>query len=63
MKRSRKDEGAGKIHEVKGAAKEKLGALTNNPDLEAEGAAEKVAGGVQRGVQRKIGQMTKILGQ
>ena len=37
MKPSSKDEVAGKIHGVKGAVKEKVGKLTNNPDLEAEG--------------------------
>ncbi len=49
MKPSGKDlEVAGKIHEVKGAVKEKVGKLTNNPDLEAEGKVEKVAGRVQK---------------
>lgn len=59
MKPSSKDEVAGKIHEVKGAAKEKMGKLTGNRDLEAEGAVEKVAGRVQK----KIGQVKKVLGQ
>jgi uncharacterized protein YjbJ (UPF0337 family) len=58
MKPGTKDEVAGKIHEVKGAVKEKLGKLTNNPDLEAEGQVEKVAGKVQR----KIGEVEKVLG-
>ena len=49
---------AGKIHEVKGAVKEKVGRLTNNPDLEVEGKAEKVGGKVQE----KIGQVRKVLG-
>jgi uncharacterized protein YjbJ (UPF0337 family) len=44
MKSSRRDEVAGKIHEVKGAVKETVGILTDNPDLEAESTAEKVAG-------------------
>jgi uncharacterized protein YjbJ (UPF0337 family) len=39
---------AGKIHEVKGAVKEKVGKLTNTPHLEAEGTVEKVAGKVQK---------------
>ena len=59
MKSSSKEEVAGKIHEVKGAAKEKVGKLTNTPDLEAEGTVEKVAGSVQK----KIGQVKKVLGQ
>jgi len=54
-----KDEVAGKIHEVKGAVKEKVGKLTNDPDLEAEGTAEKVAGIVQK----KIGQVKKVFGR
>jgi uncharacterized protein YjbJ (UPF0337 family) len=59
MKPSSKDEVAGEIHRVKGAVKEKVGKVTNNPDLEAEGKVEKVAGRVQK----KIGQVKKVLGQ
>jgi len=59
MKPSSKDAVAGKIHEVKGTVKEKVGKLTKNPDLEAEGTVEKVAGRVQK----KIGQVKKVLGQ
>ena len=58
MKPSGKDEVAGKIHEVKGTVKEKVGKLTNDPDLEADGKVEKVAGRVQK----KIGQVKKVLG-
>jgi uncharacterized protein YjbJ (UPF0337 family) len=43
---------------VKGAVKEKVGKLTHNPDLEAEGTVEKVVGKVQK----KIGQVKKVLG-
>ena len=59
MKSGAKDEVAGKIHEVKGAIKEKVGKLTNDPDLEAEGAVEKVAGKVQH----KVGQVKKVFGK
>jgi uncharacterized protein YjbJ (UPF0337 family) len=59
MKPSSKDKVAGKIHEVKGAVKEKVGKLTNNPDLEAEGKVEKMAGKVRK----KIGQVKKVFGQ
>ena len=59
MKPSSKDEVAGKIHEVKGAVKEKVGKLTKDPDLETDGKVEKVAGSVQK----KIGQVKKVLGQ
>jgi uncharacterized protein YjbJ (UPF0337 family) len=57
MKPSTKDEVAGKVHEVKGTVKEKVGKLTNNPNLEAEGKVEKVSGKVQK----KIGQVKKVL--
>lgn len=59
MKPSSKDEVAGKLHEVKGAVKEKVGKLTDDPDLEAEGTVERVAGKVQK----KIGQVKKVLGR
>jgi hypothetical protein len=44
MKPGTKDEIAGKIHEVKGKIEEKVGQLTNDPDLEGEGIGEKIAG-------------------
>jgi uncharacterized protein YjbJ (UPF0337 family) len=47
---------AGKIHEVKGSIKEKVGQLTNDPDFEGEGIGESVAGKVQK----KIGQLEKV---
>ena len=59
MKPSSKDEVAGKIHEVKGAVKQKVGKLTKNPDLEAEGIVEKLTGRIRK----KIGQVKKVLGQ
>ena len=58
MKSGTRDQVAGKIHEAKGAVKEKVGKLINDPDLEAEGTLEKVAGKVQH----KIGQVKKVLG-
>ena len=33
MKNSTKDQSAGKLHETKGKLKEKLGKVTNDPDL------------------------------
>ena len=57
MKPGTKDEIAGKIHEVKGKIKEKVGQLTNNPDLEGEGIGEKIGGKVQK----KIGQLEKTV--
>jgi len=57
MKPSTKDQIQGKLHEIKGKAKEKAGRLTNNPDLAADGQAEKITGVVQK----KIGQIEKVL--
>ena len=59
MKPSTENEIAGKVHEVKGKIKEKVGQLTNDPDLEGEGIGEKIAGKVQK----KIGQVEKVLGK
>jgi uncharacterized protein YjbJ (UPF0337 family) len=50
MKESTKDKAEGTAHEVKGAVKEKIGHVTNSPDLEAEGAGEKAGGKVQKKV-------------
>jgi len=56
MKQSGTDRIEGKFHEVKGAVKEKVGQVTDNPNLEAEGQAEKLGGKVQK----KIGQVEKV---
>lgn len=58
MKSSTKDRMEGKFHKVKGKIKEVAGELSDNPELEAEGAGEKMAGTVQE----KIGQAKKVLG-
>ena len=57
MKPSTENEIAGKVHEVKGTIKEKVGQLTNDPDLEGEGIGEKIAGKVQK----KISQLEKVI--
>jgi uncharacterized protein YjbJ (UPF0337 family) len=57
MKPSTKDQIKGKLHEMKGKAKEKVGQVTNNPNLADEGQAERIAGVVQK----KIGQIEKVL--
>jgi uncharacterized protein YjbJ (UPF0337 family) len=57
MKPSTKDQITGKLHEMKGKAKEKAGQVTNNPDLAAEGQVEKFAGKIQK----KVGQIEKVL--
>jgi uncharacterized protein YjbJ (UPF0337 family) len=59
MKPSTENEIAARVHEVKGKIKEKVGQLTNDPDLEAEGIGERIGGKVQK----KIGQVKKILGK
>ena len=56
MKPSTKDQLEGKLHELKGTFKEKAGQLTNDPNLEAEGQSENLAGKVQK----KAGQIKKV---
>jgi len=58
MKSSMKDKVKGAFHEAKGAVKAMAGEVTDNPKLEAQGKAEKIAGKVQG----KIGQVKKVLG-
>jgi uncharacterized protein YjbJ (UPF0337 family) len=58
MKPSTDDRATGKIHEVKGAIRQKAGELTKNPDLEADGIAEKNAGKVQN----VVGKIEKAVG-
>jgi len=57
MKPSTKDRIEGKLHELKGKVKQTAGRVTNNPNLEAEGQAEKVGGKIQK----KVGQIEKVL--
>ena len=52
MKSSTKDQVRGKLHEIKGAVKQKAGQLTNNRDLAAEGRNESLAGTVQKNVSQ-----------
>jgi uncharacterized protein YjbJ (UPF0337 family) len=47
MKPGTDDKTTGKLHEVKGAIRQKAGELTSNPNLAADGRAEKNAGKVQ----------------
>jgi uncharacterized protein YjbJ (UPF0337 family) len=57
MSEGTKDEVKGKFHEAKGTVKERVGRATNDPDLEDEGTAEKVAGKIQK----KVGQVEKVI--
>ena len=59
MKSSTKDQAEGTFNEVMGKVKEIAGKLSDNPELEGEGAGENIAGKVQK----KIGQIEKILGK
>lgn len=59
MKPSTDDKTTGKLHEVKGTIKQTIGELTKNPDLEADGRAEKDAGKVQNWV----GKVEKAVGK
>jgi uncharacterized protein YjbJ (UPF0337 family) len=57
MKPSTENEIAGRVHEVKGEIKEKIGQLANDPKLEAEGVGEYIVGTVQK----KTGQVEKVI--
>jgi uncharacterized protein YjbJ (UPF0337 family) len=59
MKSSTKDQAAGKLHELKGKVKEIAGKAVGNPDLEDEGTAERISGKVQK----KVGEVEKVLGK
>jgi uncharacterized protein YjbJ (UPF0337 family) len=59
MKSSTQDQTEGMFHKVKGNVKEVAGELSDNPKLEAEGTAEKIAGKVQE----KVGQVKKVVGK
>jgi uncharacterized protein YjbJ (UPF0337 family) len=56
MKLSTTDQVEGKLHELRGKAKQKAGQVIKNPNLEAEGQDEKIAGKVQK----KVGQIEKV---
>jgi uncharacterized protein YjbJ (UPF0337 family) len=56
MKDSTKDKIEGGAHQVKGAVKEKVGRAIKNPDLELEGADEKLGGKIQK----KVGDVEKV---
>jgi uncharacterized protein YjbJ (UPF0337 family) len=57
MKPSTENEIAGKVHEVKGTIKEKVGQLTNDSDLEGEGIVENITGKLQK----NIGSVEKVI--
>jgi uncharacterized protein YjbJ (UPF0337 family) len=52
-----KDELKGKAKQMKGAAKEKVGELTDSPELQSEGLGDQASGEVQEGfgtAKRKV---------
>jgi uncharacterized protein YjbJ (UPF0337 family) len=59
MKLSTSDKATGKVHEVKGAIKQKTGELVGNPSLESKGRAEKNAGKAQN----FVGKVEKVIGE
>ena len=59
MKQSTKDKAKGKFHEVIGKVKEKVGRLTNDPNVETEGQGEKIGGKMLT----KIGKVKEIVGE
>jgi uncharacterized protein YjbJ (UPF0337 family) len=59
MKPSTQDRTEGKLHEVRGKMKEKVGKATNDTDLEVSGKAENKAGKVQEW----IGRAEKAIGE
>jgi uncharacterized protein YjbJ (UPF0337 family) len=56
MTSSTTDKVQGAVHEAKGKVKEKIGQVTNDPNLEAEGQDENLAGKVQK----KVGQIKEV---
>lgn len=60
-----KDEVEGKFEQAKGWVKDKAGEVTNDPELEAEGEAERVSGKTQEGwgkVKRGVGDAVDAVG-
>jgi len=50
------DQVGGKVHEVKGALKEKIGEFTKDPNLQDKGTAERIDGTIQK----KIGDIKQV---
>ena len=59
MKPSTEDKTTGKLHEVRGAIRQKVGELSSNPNLAADGKTEKNAGKVQN----VVGKIEKAVGE
>lgn len=59
VKDSTQDRVEGKLREAAGKIKQVIGHATNNPDLEAEGIAEKITGKIQN----TVGHIEKAVGK
>ena len=59
MKPSTRDQTEGSYYEIKGKIREIAGKISGNPELESEGASEKIAGTVQK----KKGEIEKVFGK
>ena len=59
MKPNTDDKATGTLHEVKGTIKETIGKVTNDPELETDGNAEKNAGKALNW----IGKVEKAIGE
>jgi uncharacterized protein YjbJ (UPF0337 family) len=59
MKSRTRDEAEGQLHRVKGKIKEIAGKVILNPDLEADGIDENIAGKVQK----ELSQVKEVLGK
>jgi len=60
------DEIRGKIDQASGTVKEHIGRATGDPDLEDEGAGERIGGNIEEGVgraRRKTGEALNDLGK
>lgn len=61
-----KDELEGKFDQAKGAAKETVGRVINDRDLENEGGADRTGGKIQEGfgtAKRKVGEAVEDIGE
>ena len=59
------DEIEGKFDQAKGAVKDKVGEVTGDRELEAEGEADRAGGNIQEGfgtAKRKVGEAIEDLG-
>jgi uncharacterized protein YjbJ (UPF0337 family) len=59
MKNSTSNKIDGTLNEAKVKVKEGAGRVANKPDLEAEGTAEKIAGKVEK----KVGEVKRVVGR